>query len=147
MFRDNVVLKDISVIYLVYNSCYFFVVSIDGKIKGPLHFDVILDKKLSVFTLTCELSERPVGGAILVLVNLSTVDIIRHLNDSCYDKDNKCQNNTCVCSYEGGKFGMEYWYKTTNISQIYNFGVEMLLNDGKANIVVVTLSRIYNGKG
>lgn len=102
---------------------------------------------MSAFTLTCELSERPVGGAILVQVNFSSVDSIRHKNNSCYAKDGECQNNTCLCSYEGGKFGMEYWYRTPNVSQSYNFGVEMILKDGKANIVVVTLSRTYNGKG
>lgn len=122
---------------------YLFVVPIDDSSQ----FDARIDDHMSVFTLTCELSQIPVREAILFQVNFLTVDVIRYKNNRCYDKNKECQNNTCLCSYESGNFTVKYLYETLNVSDSYNFGVEMLLKDSKANIVSVTLSRLYNGKG
>lgn len=104
--------------------------------------------KGEILKFTCELSQRPIGDAILFQVNLTTVDVIRHSNNTCYNRYTECSIDTCFCFYDGVKFQMEYWYDIVNVSSSYYFGVEILLKDPKLkSFVTVTLSRFYNGKG
>lgn len=119
----------------------------ESDIDGSLNFNAAKVGNKPVFKFNFESSQRPIGDAVSFQVNLSTVDVIRHSNNTCYDRYQECRTDTCLCYYDGAKFKMEYWYEVLNFSESFKFGVEIILKDTHANTVVVTLSRCYNGKG
>lgn len=122
-------------------------VSHANEVIRNVQFNMKIVGNWTVLNFTCLLYRRPIGDAVLIQINSSTVDVIRYKNNTCYDRDKECQNDTCFCSDDGHTFKIVYWYKKPKASRSYNFGIETLLNDSKANIVTVTLSRFYNGQG
>lgn len=132
---------------LLFQFVFYFLVSHANEVIRNVQFNMKIVGNWTVLNFTFVLYRRPIGDAVLIQINSSTVDVIRYKNNTCYDRDKECQNDTCFCSDDGHTFKIVYWYKKPKASRSYNFGIETLLNDSKANIVTVTLSRFYNGQG
>ncbi|XP_076088809.1 uncharacterized protein LOC143059212 [Mytilus galloprovincialis] len=92
---------------------------------------------------------QPLDNTVTILVNYTTVDILRFYNNTCYIQNRACtgENDICWCNTIGNVFKMKYILDKTGSFYINTMiGVQMLLKANNGKVVQMTLLRIYDGK-
>lgn len=98
-----------------------------------------------MYAFTCTMYTLPAGGLLHFYVNQRSTDTMRFYNNSCFNKNSKCTDDICSCSFLD--FTFNWRHKASKSNTLNTFEVEMKFSVNNLGKVKTSLRRTYNKTG